>query len=287
MFGMGGPKGPRKRRPRSENESRRPAAAAYDPGKTVIVSRGEAARAVRSESPRAERGSVRSGGVAAPASRRLMDLATDWFATVLAIARVPELPDPGALRTRALALKDRFESEAGAAGFGAQDVRDAVFALVAFFNETVLSSKGHARDVWLTQPLAVEGFDPGRAGETFFTTLDELRRDRDARIEALEVLYSCLLFGYRGKFRLSPPERLATLAHEVEQDIFAVRGSALHALSPNGARPPERAGETLEGPPRWIPWAWYGGATAGAFLLVFLWQWVAVLLAGGDFPSRG
>ena len=45
-------------------------------------------------------------------------------------------------------------------------------------------------------------------------------------------------------------------------------------------------GETLEGAPRWIPYAWYGGAFVAAFLLVLLWQWAAVALAGGDF-SRG
>jgi len=255
-------------------------------GKTVIVTPGSrpgsAARAAApARAATASTARASASSAASPARRRLMDLGADWFATVLAISRVPELPDPSALYLRAVDLKDRFESQAATESFRPDDVRDAVFALAAFFNETVLSSKGRAREVWLSQPLEVPGFDRSRAGETFFTLLDELRKNRDQRIEALEVFYACLLFGYVGRYRMSPPDRLAAVTQEVEQDIMAVRGSAVRALSPHAARPSERAGDTLDGEPAWTPWLWYGGAVLAAFLLVLIAQWLAAAMTAG------
>jgi len=62
---------------------------------------------------------------------------------------------------------------------------------------------------------------------------------------------------------------------------MVVRGSAVRALSPHAARPSERAGDTLDGQPAWLPWAWYGGAVVAAYLLVLIWQWIAAAMTAG------
>ncbi len=214
--------------------------------------------------------SIRSGAAAAPARARLVDLAASWLATVLALARVKELPDAAVVRTRALELRARFEQEAQGGGFDGQDVQDALLALVAFLDETVLSVRGSARDAWLSRPLGLELFGRNDLGEVFFDRLDVLRAAREGRIEALEVYYACLMFGFSGRYRMSPPERLAQLTSEVGRDVSVVRGVSPTVLSPAAARPAERAGASLSGVPRWIPVAAAVSAVLLAFLIIFL-----------------
>jgi hypothetical protein len=93
-------------------------------------------------------------------------------------------------------LKSRFERDAGAHGFSAADVEDAMFAMVALLDQTILSQRGPARDAWIARPLQLELYGRQLAGEEFFERLDKLRQEREARIEALEVYGCCLGFGF-------------------------------------------------------------------------------------------
>ncbi len=263
---MFGPKGPRSRR---SGDVRR------DPGpttrggvlETVIVRGGPAGR--DRPSPAAAR--ERRAGVAEPARPRLVDLASDWLSTALALGQVTELPDARALRARALELKTRFERDAAELGFTAADVEDAVFAMVAFLDETVLNGRGPARDAWIASPLQLELYGRQLAGEEFFERLERLRHEREARIEALEVYCCCLAFGFAGRLRLAP-ERLPALLEEVQRDAAAARGRAVSPLAPNAGRRHERVTEERGGMPWWIP--------AAGFLLGTLVVWLLVWVVG-------
>ena len=220
---------------------------------------------------------ARVAGTPRPARARLVDLASDWLATVLALSQVPELPDPAALRARALELKSRFEREAGEQGFSASDTDDAVFSMVAFLDETVLNGRGSARDTWIARPLQLELYGRQLAGEEFFERLERLRKDREARIEALEVACCCLAFGFAGRFKLAAPEKLTALLEDVQRDVSAARGAGFSPLAPNSARRHEAVAETRQGLAWWIPVALFVPAVALSFLLVW---WFARIGAG-------
>ncbi len=218
------------------------------------------------------------GSGAPPPRARLVDLAAEWLGTVVALKRVTLLPDAAALRARALELKAKLESGARDGGFSAADVEAAVFALVAFLDETVLNSAGPARDVWVSKPLQLELFGQNVAGEEFFDRLDRMRRERDTRIEALEVYYCCLAFGFGGKLRLAGPERLQALLAEVERDIASVRGTGKRPLAPHALRQDEGVDSVAAGFPIWV--------TLAAFVVAVTLVWLLVLLVSNVAAGR-
>jgi type VI secretion system protein ImpK len=259
---MFGPKGPRTRR----GGVTRPGAPAGRPGpssvtETVIIEAQPRRRAASASAP-ARQQAVRS-------QARLVDSASDWLSTVLALAHVPELPDAAALRARMLELRQRFEREAGELGFTASDTEDALFAMVAFLDETVLNCRGAARDAWISRPLQLELYGRQLAGEEFFERLERLRKDRETRIEALEVYCCCLAFGFAGRMKLAPAEKLSALLDDVQRDVAAARGSGHAPLAPNAGRRNERVAEESGGMPWWLAPVLFVPAVLLSFLVVW------------------
>ncbi|MFM9709602.1 DotU family type IV/VI secretion system protein, partial [Streptomyces galilaeus] len=90
-----------------------------------------------------------------------------------------------------------------------------------------------------SSPLQLELYGHQLAGEQFFDRLEALRAERESRIEALEVYYCCISFGYKGRY-LMYPERLPALLEQVQQDVSAVRDTGFSPLAPNAGRRNER-----------------------------------------------
>jgi len=204
-------------------------------------------------------------------SARLVDLCADWVGLIVGLRSSGEIGDPAGLRARALELKSKLERNAGDAGFEAADVEAAVYALVAFLDETVLNSAGAAREVWISRPLQLELFGQNVAGEEFFDRLERLRRERESRIEALEVYLVCLALGFGGKFKLSGPERLHALVAEVARDVAAVRGPRKGSLAPHAIRREELTEVVAGGVPVWLSLAVFVPAILLTCVAVQLW----------------
>lgn len=260
---MFGSKGPKSRRSGGPSRGEPTAPRSRGAMETVIIEpSGPRKRSAAPDAP------ARVAGTARPAKARLVDLASDWLSTVLALGQVREIPDAAALRARALELKSRFERESGEQGFHAADVDDAVFAMVAFLDQTVLNSTGPARDAWIGRPLQLELYGRQLAGEEFFERLDKLRHEREARIEALEVYCCCLAFGFKGKYLLNP-DKLGPLLEEVQRDVAAARGGGYAPLAPNAGRRRERVAEERAGMPWWLPPAVFVPAVLLAWALIW------------------
>src|SRR5262249_14193800 len=108
------------------------------------------------------------------------------------------------------------------------------------------------------------------AGEEFFDRLEKLQRDRESRIEALEVYCCCLAFGFTGRYVLSGPEKLASMLEELRRDISAVRGARPGPLAPNARHRAERIEEETARTPWFLPVTFGIAATFLAFLIVWL-----------------
>ncbi|MCE2899867.1 MAG: DotU family type IV/VI secretion system protein [Gemmatimonas sp.] len=112
------------------------------------------------------------------------------------------VPDAAAFRAQILQLLARAEQDALAMGLTTQDARLAIFAVVAFLDESVLNTRVPALADWARRPLQDELFGGHMGGEWFFQHVDQLlaRPDSPELTELLEVYQLCLLLGFRGKF---------------------------------------------------------------------------------------
>jgi type VI secretion system protein ImpK len=192
------------------------------------------------------------------------------------------VPDAAAFRAQVLQLLARAEQDALAVGLTTQDARLAIFAVVAFLDESVLNTRVPALADWARRPLQDELFGGHMGGEWFFQHIDQMlaRPDSVELAELLEVYQLCLLLGFRGKFGGGDHGQLHAYTSKVAERLSRLR----------------RAGGDLA--PRWQPPAdqvdardpWLKPlsiAALGTVILLFvLWGTYAFTLQGGTDAMR-
>jgi type VI secretion system protein ImpK len=175
-----------------------------------------------------------------------------------------------------LATADR---EARGAGYDGELVRLAVYAFVAFLDESVLNSSQAMFTGWSRQPLQEEIFGDHTAGETFFRNLDALmaRQDSEQLADLLEVHLLCLLLGFRGRYGATDPAGLQPMIAGVRDRILRIRGGR----EPLSRLWPLPQGEVVQAPKD--PWVRRLGiaAAAAAALTVALFLIFRLLLGSG------
>ncbi len=188
-----------------------------------------------------------------------------------------------AFRARVKQLLTAADDEARRDGYAPEYVRLAVYAYIAFLDESVLNSGLPIFSEWPRQPLQEEVFGDHMAGETFFRQLQELltRQDSPALADVLEVYLLCLLLGFRGKYSAGGQGELQALMNTAQEKIRRIRG-ARGELAP-AWRPPQEAIPT----PRdaWVRrLAIIAGATLAVAIVLF--AIFAVSLHGGITTLR-
>jgi type VI secretion system protein ImpK len=136
-----------------------------------------------------------------------------------------------------------FERQAHAYGKTPVLVSEAKYAFCALIDETVLSTGDTLAERWSGAPLQLQHFGEHLAGEGFFNHLDRLRLDPVTNLEVLEVYFTCLLLGFKGKFLLESQELLDLLISRLRQEILQAKGGQA-AFAPH-ARPPQRFNEFI------------------------------------------
>jgi type VI secretion system protein ImpK len=153
-------------------------------------------------------------------------------------------------------------------GLVQQDVDEIRYALVALVDETVLSRTDALREFWMPRVLQLKYFGENVAGEMFFERLAALRRD-PTRAPALKVYYLCLLFGFRGKYRVRGGElELLDIQDSLRNEL--IRSKLIPnevALSPSGARPYEPSADRRR---NWLLVA-LAIAAAASSMLLYVW----------------
>lgn len=204
---------------------------------------------------------------AAPA-QRTDNLALLYQSVFTGIVRIQSgrqpLVDIELFRRRMKAALQEIEREAAAAGYGNPEIKDAEFAVVAFLDETILSSKDPKAEEWRKRPLNTELFGQAIAGDVFFDRLTEIERRRDSQrgADLLEVYLLCLLLGFKGRF--GPP--LRDEAYRIMERV-RIRVEAARGLDYRLAGPLELRGETAAPPPP-VRFAWRWWALGAAVILV-------------------
>lgn len=128
------------------------------------------------------------------------------------------------------------EQEARSRGCSAEDVKQVVFAVVAFLDESVLTSRNPVFVNWPRLPLQAELFGHQLAGEIFFQELQKAlnRSDSQETADLLEVYYLCMLLGFKGRYAAGGD--LRSVMAVTQEKIRRIRGP-IGALSPRGAIP--------------------------------------------------
>jgi type VI secretion system protein ImpK len=159
-------------------------------------------------------------------------------------------PDAASFRQRVKQLVGAADEEGRRRGYAPEYVRLAVYAYIAFLDESVLNSGLPVFADWPRQPLQEEVFGDHMAGETFFRYLQELlgRQDSAELADVLEVFLLCMLLGYRGKYSAGGQGGLQALVSAAQEKILRIRGGRTE-LSP-AWRPPADVIPTTRDP--WV-----------------------------------
>lgn len=256
---MFGPKGPKRRGPKA-----RPAVSQFEaePSAGIFETVIKVAGGRKPGSSAAARIDQRP---------RLVDLAIEPLAMLHAAFAPDAALDAARLRDRWLAQRAAFESAAKAHGHREHDIAMSVYALSVALDEAVMSQPERI-GVWLQKGALQLEFHEQRdlvGGQRFFQRLDELRKQREASIDAIEVFDACLSLGYRGRYVADPAGREALLG-ALYTDITAVRGEPATSIAPHVARTDEETGETLKKMPTWLPPAVLAGAIVVSWLTLVL-----------------
>ena len=151
------------------------------------------------------------------------------------------VPNADAFRANAKDLIRLAMQEAAGRAYPTEDVKLAAFAVVAFLDESVLTSKNVVFSSWPRMPLQEELSGEHMAGETFFRYVQLLlsRRDSSETVDVLEVYYLCMLLGFRGRYGSSGESELRAIMESIKGKINRVRGGE-SPLSPAWALPGDR-----------------------------------------------
>lgn len=122
----------------------------------------------------------------------------------------------------------RTMQQARALGYSDESVQTAVFAAVAFLDESVLNLQDPVFADWSRRPLQEELFGGHLAGETFFRNLRTCLAQQDSAelADVLELHCICLLMGYRGRYALGDSGELYSMLRQGRERINRIRGQA-------------------------------------------------------------
>jgi type VI secretion system protein ImpK len=190
--------------------------------------------------------------------------------------------DPAIFRQQVIDALKMADQQARNQGFNAEDIKLAIFAVVAFIDESVLNLRLPVFADWPRRPLQEELFGHHIAGEVFFKNLQELLGKNDSQdlADLLEVYLLCLLLGFAGRYSLGDRGELRAITNATEEKIRRIRGGA-GVLSPAWELPKE----SLQAPGA-DPLVKKIGIAAAACLALALILFIAYKLVLGSGLSR-
>lgn len=169
-------------------------------------------------------------------TQRLLDAFIPTLASVRQFVAAPQ-GDAASLAERLAPLLVEAQRQALEQGHAAADLRQALFAVVAWVDEALLTSGWADAEGWRRHLLQRQHFGVSNAGVAFFEHLNQV----DAGNAAVEEVYLlCLALGFQGRFGHGGPAaereviRQALLGRVLERAPQEVAGTADALLFPEG-----------------------------------------------------
>jgi type VI secretion system protein ImpK len=191
--------------------------------------------------------------------------------------------DAESFRTRIKQVLSIAEQDARNLGYASDDVRFALFAVIAFLDESVLNSGQPMFAQWPSRTLQEEVFGVHMAGELFFQYLQQLmaRQDSPDLADILEVYSLCLLLGFKGRYSATHGGDVQVLIRQLADKIERIRGK-LGDLSPRWRPSQSDIGRKRD---RWLrPLA--VAATGTVLIAVVLFVYFSTSLRSGNAEMR-
>lgn len=160
--------------------------------------------------------------------------------------------------------------QARESGYSPEDVRLAMFAVVAFLDESILNARNPVFADWPRKPLQEEIFGGHQAGEIFFQNITRLMAQSDSAVlaDVLEVYQLCILLGYGGRYSVAGKGELKSISDSIAARIRRIRGSSSE-LSPAWAPAAGTVARSQADP--WVRRLAYAAIScAGLMIVLFL-----------------
>jgi type VI secretion system protein ImpK len=209
-----------------------------------------------------------------PVARRTENLALMLQEVLTAIVRLRSnrqaVSDANSFRIHMREALKLADQEARKRGYNSDAIQLAVFAVVAFLDESILNSRNPLFADWPRKPLQEELFGTHMAGEVFFQNLQKLLGQTDSQelADLLEVYYLCVLLGFGGRYSMGNKGDLRAIMDAVGEKIRRVRGYSPD-LSPAWMLPKEALRLTSGDP--WVRWLGIAAISCAALaLLLFI-----------------
>jgi type VI secretion system protein ImpK len=174
----------------------------------------------------------------AAGSRRSGTLALVYQEVLTATVRVranrQAVTDSQAFRTQIQAALQLAERDGIGKGYTPEDVQLTTTAVIAFLDESILTTNNPVFSDWTSMPLALQLLGHNVAGESFFENLERLQSRSDSQdvADILELYGLCLLLGFRGRYARLGPEATRPVIDSIMNRIRRIRGP-LSGLSPS------------------------------------------------------
>jgi type VI secretion system protein ImpK len=128
-----------------------------------------------------------------------------------------------------------MEERARAAGVTPEDIRDAEYPLIAFFDELLLHLPWSGQTDWRKTPLQLLHYNENAAGETFFRRVHVLL-GQPHRAHVLTIYFFAMALGFQGRYAVGGPGQIDALY----DTVGAACGQAVPAgdpIGPHASRP--------------------------------------------------
>lgn len=136
-----------------------------------------------------------------------------------------QVADAASFRAQIWAAVRQAEDDARRRGYSTDDIELAVFAVVAFLDESILNLRLPVFSDWPRQPLQEERYGHHVAGEIFFQNLTKLltRTDSQELADLLEVYQLALLLGFAGRYSMGGRGELRGVTVQTGDRIQRIR----------------------------------------------------------------
>jgi type VI secretion system protein ImpK len=153
--------------------------------------------------------------------RVLVRAAAPLFLAISQLRCSIERADVASLRRQVANAIDNFEDDARKAGIETGDIIAARYVLCATVDETVLTTPWGSRSEWSASSLLNQYHNETWGGEKVFAILDRIRGKAAEKLPLLILIYTCLMLGFEGRFRVMDDGRsqLEDLQNEVWREI--------------------------------------------------------------------
>jgi type VI secretion system protein ImpK len=141
--------------------------------------------------------------------------------------RVQRVADVASFRDSVRKMVAAGAQETRRLGYSDATVQMALYCVIGFLDESVLSSQDPTFQGWARQPLQEEMFGGHFAGEYFFRHVNDLLNQNESSevADALELHAIALLLGYKGKYAFGDSGEIHGILQRIRQKIQRIRGA--------------------------------------------------------------